>query len=105
MDICNRIKRLRKDRKMTQQALADATGLSRLMISKVETGENQPTIKHIEKMSSFFDVSTDYLINGNDDALNKSEREIINAVRKDKSLFDVLNKMIKTKKEFEALAA
>jgi len=105
MSINNRIKALRKSKKMTQQSLSDKTGLSRIMLSKVETGETQPTLKHIEALCVFFDVTADYLINGQDVTLNNNEREIIKAVRKDKSLLSSLTRMIESKNEFESLVA
>lgn len=41
----NNLKRLRKDRKLSQQQLADLIGVSRNTISSIETGQFNPTAK------------------------------------------------------------
>ena len=41
----NNLKQLRKDRKLSQQQLADLIGVSRNTISSIETGQFNPTAK------------------------------------------------------------
>lgn len=105
MSIATRTKQLRKDANLTQQALSKETGLSRLMISKVETGENQPTVKHIEVLCKFFGCTSDFIINGDDMSLNQQEVNIIKLVRNDKILLKRLIKIIDSKKDLDMIAA
>ena len=41
----------RKSKKMTQQDLADKTGMDRADISKIENGSANPTLKTLEKLA------------------------------------------------------
>ena len=41
----NRLKEIRTEKKLSQQALADMVGVSRNTISSIETGQYQPTAK------------------------------------------------------------
>lgn len=64
MSLGERLKELRKQRKLTQQELAQQIGCSHQTISKYEKDENMEKIKVISSLSDFFDVSTDQLIKG-----------------------------------------
>ena len=41
----NRLKEIRRDKKISQQELANMVGVSRNTISSIETGQYQPTAK------------------------------------------------------------
>lgn len=58
----NRIRELRKERKLTMKQLGDALGLAESTISQYENEKRIPDIKTWAKMSEFFHVSTDYLL-------------------------------------------
>ena len=58
----DRLKKLRKEKKLSQEALADALGLERVSISRYETGIYEPRKEQIEKIAEYFNVSTDYLL-------------------------------------------
>jgi len=103
MNINNRIKELRKNKKITQQSLADSTGLTRIMIAKIELNQ-QPTLKQLEILCDFFNITADYLIKGENISLNDTESEIIKAVRNDDGLLASLIKITESKKHLEALA-
>ena len=51
-----RIRRLRQERGLTQQALERATGLNRRYISRVERGTTLPSLKNVEKFAAALDV-------------------------------------------------
>ncbi|MBR4727850.1 MAG: helix-turn-helix transcriptional regulator [Clostridia bacterium] len=68
------IRRLRKERDLTQEALADFLGVSFQAVSKWERCESYPDIELLPKIAAFFGVSTDRLL-GVDQA--KSEEEIL----------------------------
>lgn len=58
----NRIKELRKAREINQDVLADLLGLEVAAISKLETGRVPLKDEYILKLSTFFNVSSDYLL-------------------------------------------
>lgn len=64
------IKRLRKERELTQEALADFLGVSFQTISKWERGETYPDITSLPTIASFFNVSVDELL-----GIDKSQKE------------------------------
>lgn len=64
------LKKLRIQRKMTQEKLADFLGVSFQAISKWERGDTLPDICMLPTIASFFNVSTDYLL-----GVDKSEQE------------------------------
>ena len=57
-----RLRELRIERGLGQNALARTLGLSNASISYWETGKQEPTASTIFKLASFFDVSSDYLL-------------------------------------------
>lgn len=56
------LKTLRKNNKITQIQLADALEVSRSAISLYELDLREPDIKFLQGVSSYFDVSIDYLL-------------------------------------------
>jgi transcriptional regulator with XRE-family HTH domain len=52
----------RKTKKITLRELSEKIGISYSSLGKYERGEYEPDIKTIIKLSSFFDVSVDYLL-------------------------------------------
>lgn len=67
MTIGNIICELRKERGISQQKLASATGLNQATIAKIEINRNEATAETIRKLATFFDVSADYLLGLEDD--------------------------------------
>lgn len=57
-----RVKTLRKEMKLTQQALGDKVGLKKSSISEIENGNNAPSNEVLSKMTEVFDVTADYLL-------------------------------------------
>ena len=51
------IKEMRQSRNMTQEALAEAAGCSRITIARMEAGRTPVTLKIVEGLSRAFDVS------------------------------------------------
>lgn len=76
--IGERIKFLRKEKKLSQEELGTAIGLTQNNISKMENGDVSLTIDNLLLIASFFNVSTDYICTGqkNDNILNTLERYI-----------------------------
>ncbi|MDI3480825.1 MAG: repressor LexA [Tepidanaerobacteraceae bacterium] len=62
--IGDRIKYLREKNNVTQQQLADATGLERGNLSHYEKNKIKPSAETIVALARFFKVSTDWLLTG-----------------------------------------
>ena len=60
-----RLSALRKDRGLTQQALAEMLGMGITQIKRYESGTSQPTLDVIRKLSQVLRVSADELLFGN----------------------------------------
>lgn len=56
------LKKLRKEKKITQEELAKLLHISRVAYAKYETGENLPPAPNITKIADFYGVSTDYIL-------------------------------------------
>lgn len=57
-----RLTRLRKSRKLTQQQVADMLHLSRGTYAQYEIDRRVPEYATLEKLADFFEVSIDYLV-------------------------------------------
>ncbi|MBR3819246.1 MAG: helix-turn-helix transcriptional regulator [Clostridia bacterium] len=68
MSISEKITLLRKEKNLSQEAFAEALGVSRQSVSKWESGSALPDTDKIIAMSELFGVSTDYLLK--DDAVS-----------------------------------
>ena len=58
-ELDNNIAKLRSRKKLSQQQLADAIGVSRKTISTVETGRFTPSVIIALKLAKFFEVSVE----------------------------------------------
>ena len=72
LHICENIKRLRKEKNITQEKLAEHLGISYQAVSKWERGETYPDITLLIPLASYFNVSTDVLL-GVDHAKNEAK--------------------------------
>ena len=59
-----RIRDLRKQKKMTQEQLAAVFKTESSVICKIETGKQTISIDYVVDIAAYFEVSIDYLING-----------------------------------------
>lgn len=57
-----RIKELRLEKKLTQQALAKKLGINQTSLSKIECGASTPDALLLADLSRFFHVTTDYIL-------------------------------------------
>lgn len=58
--IGDKLKTLRKGRKLTQLELAEKMGLSRATISNYEVGRRSPHLTELQRFATFYGVSLDY---------------------------------------------
>ncbi len=59
----DKLKKIRKDKKLTQTQLAELCGISRNSIVNWETGKSTPKVGDIEKLSAILGISPQELIN------------------------------------------
>ena len=67
MDYIIRIRNLREDADKTQQEIAEYLGTSQTMYARYERGANEMPIRHLIKLSDYYQVSLDYLCGRTDE--------------------------------------
>ena len=58
----NNLKKLRKDRRLTQITLQMQTGIEQALLSKFENGARVPPTETLIILADFYDVSIDYIL-------------------------------------------
>ena len=97
------IKKLRKERNITQESLANFIGVSYQSVSKWERNESYPDITLIPSIASFFGVTTDLLLGVN--TVDKENRikdyeEKFEALKNEKKYEEASNLMKEAVAEF-----
>ncbi|ANS52492.1 hypothetical protein BT246_72020 (plasmid) [Bacillus thuringiensis] len=73
-----RLKDLRREKKLTQQDIADVLGIEKSNISRFESGKQSLSSENIIKTAKYFDVSVDYILGISDyKTINKKKEEQI----------------------------
>ena len=62
MKLGEKLRKLRKDRKLTQKELAEKLSVNMSHLNRIENSKCQPSIEMLKKFAEFFGVSTDYLL-------------------------------------------
>lgn len=106
LKIADNIRKLRKDKSLTQEQLATAFGVSIGAVSKWESGASVPDISIILEMASFFGVSTDYLlgytaVSEDREAIHLRIRALRNERRFDEAATAAEQAMLKYPNDFE----
>ena len=99
-----RIRALRIKNKMTQAQLGEVLGIKARTMSDIENGTSNPTVLQIEKLSKFFNVTSDYLLFGIEN-IEPIERDFLKIIRTDSKVYEALAGMLNSKNYFEQLAA
>ena len=63
MELHEKLYTLRKEKGLSQQAVAEALHVSRQAISRWELGTSVPTTENLSSLSKLYDVSLDHLLN------------------------------------------
>jgi len=74
MEFHEKLQRLRKQKRFTQEELAQALYVSRTAVSKWESGRGYPSIDSLKAIARFFGVTIDELLSG-EEALSIAEEE------------------------------
>lgn len=57
-----RLKRLRSEKKITQEELGKQINVTKVSVSGYENGNRSPDTETLQRLASFFNVSVDYLL-------------------------------------------
>lgn len=63
----NRLKQLRKERRLTIRQLEEKVGINYATISRLESEDRPFTLDHLTRLSQFFDCSFDYILGKSDE--------------------------------------
>ena len=91
VDVGHRIYALRKERRLSQEELAEMADISKQTVSLVEGGKREVLASNIAKLAEVLGVSTDYLLFG-----ERTEPDIMRLDRKILSLTDVQYKFLES---------
>lgn len=89
MDLASRLQELRKEAGYSQEQLAELLGVSRQAVSKWESGQTNPDINNVGRLSEIYNKSTDYIIFGEERESKVIYQEKI--VYQEKKAFQKLN--------------
>ena len=85
MEFYEKLQKLRKEEKLTQEELAEKLFVSRTAISKWESGRGYPSIDSLKVIAKYFHVTIDELICG-EEIVTLAEQDIKNTNKKHTSL-------------------
>ncbi len=80
MAISLRLKEIRKTAKLTQNDIANVLGITREAYGMYESGKRQISLKVLDDLAQYYNVSIDYLVGRVDS--QKEEMEFLEAYRK-----------------------
>ena len=73
MSIAERLQELRRKAGYSQEQVAEKLGISRQAISKWESGQGNPEIDNVVKLTEIYNVSADYILLGRENNISVSE--------------------------------
>ena len=56
MDVAERIKRIRKEKGLSQQEVADKLSMNRVQYNRIETGKSDPTMNILQRIANALDI-------------------------------------------------
>lgn len=77
-DLGRHLREIRKERRLTQQQLAELLDVQQRVISRWETGVAKPHLNHIVQVAKVLEVSLDKLVFGDEDEAPEPSFEIRN---------------------------
>jgi HTH-type transcriptional regulator, competence development regulator len=101
MNFANNLKQYRIKKGLSQKELADRFNVSPSSITMYETGQREPNFTLLDKMATFFDVTTDLLL-GRNVTLEQSNDDsdlllIVDRIKEIQLELDELSKKIESK--------
>lgn len=90
-----KLKVLRKKKRLTQQEVADLVHVDRVRITNWENGKREPNFENLSMLACIFDVSIDFLLS---EYLEISKEAYLKLKEEKKNLFSVRLKELRLKK-------
>ncbi|MDI6601641.1 MAG: helix-turn-helix transcriptional regulator [Thermoanaerobacteraceae bacterium] len=104
----DKLRKLRKERHLTQRELAAKLSISRSALSLYESNKREPDFATLKKIADFFDISLDYLLDREKDSYSTNNYlmpDYIEDMLKDPNISQALNQLKgMSEKEKESLA-
>ena len=102
------LKKLRSERGLTQECLAESLELNSRQISKIETGEHLPSAKTLEKLCEVLNVLPQELFTFDREKTKSVSKELllirqVEKLIKDEEYYDYINLAIKAIKDEKSL--
>ena len=102
----NKIAKLRKEKNISQEELAEILSTTRQAVSKWERGESYPDVDKLKDLATFFNVSIDYLLDYENDneSVNQFIKRMDEAVNKetyDITIDEIKSMIIKNNNNFD----
>ncbi|KMY62993.1 transcriptional repressor of PBSX s [Geobacillus stearothermophilus] len=72
----DRLRKLRQEKKLTQEELGKKINVTKVSISGYENGNRTPDTETLQKLADFFNVTTDYLLGRTDDPTPPEQDDI-----------------------------
>lgn len=67
MEFNERIKGLREDKDLSQTELGIILNMTQRKVSRLETGESEPSLQDIKQLCHFYNLSADYILGYTDE--------------------------------------
>lgn len=71
-----RLKELREKARYSQYTFADAFGVAQSTVGNWEAGKREPNFETVQRLSDFFNVTTDYLLGKSDNPNPQAQGEV-----------------------------
>ena len=69
--VANQLQKLRKERNLKQQEVADRTGINVVTLSGYEIGKSEPNLEALVRLANVYEVSLDCLLCRSDETTHK----------------------------------
>lgn len=71
MSLADNIKKLREDKELRQKEVANALDIGYSNYNKIENGNREISVKELQRLAEFYNITVDQVINLNDNNLPK----------------------------------
>ena len=86
MEIGNKIKAYRENKKMTQKEIAEILGVEPATVSKYESNMIEPNIESLKKLAQTFEISVDELLKDEEEKIDVAKINILEVLREQKEM-------------------
>lgn len=83
MNVGERIKRLRKERKLTLRELSEKVDISISFLSDIENGRSNPSLERLKSIAEALDTTVSYLLGEEDNSIKGQPDNTLKLTRRD----------------------